>query len=499
MVVVRAVVVVGVVVVVAVAVGVVAIGVAVAVAVDVGVAVAVGVVVTADAWAGTTPRRWQREAYDATVAAMRGGERRPLIHACTGAGKSRLVGALASRCRGTVLVTTPTQTLVEQLASTLRQHCGVEAVGRAYQRAWEVDRRVVVACLPSLEAVLQSRSTWACWIADEAHRLEGDDARRVRDGVEARVAVGVTATPYRADDRGLELWDRLVYSYTSHQAVQDGVLVPWRVVRSPVARDVEELTAEWMHDADGPGVVNAATIDDAEATAERLGVLAIHGRHSPEEQARRLALLERGQIPALVHCQLLVEGIDLPWLRWLILRRRSASRVRLVQEVGRVLRAAPGKREAVIYDPHDALGDVGLTHGAQLEDLQRIRPVSASVSEPLEIPPIPGLEVLRTLPRSAAVTLLEGWATDAVAALRAAGAVRPPPVNPDGPWRRRPATDAQRTLAARAASQAQHLTPEHATAVQLLLSAERLRAGTASDCLSILLSARSGVALPAVG
>jgi hypothetical protein len=393
-----------------------------------------------------------------------------------------------------VLVTTPSQALVEQLSTTLREHC--PGVGRCYQRAWEPDARVVVACLASLEALLAERPEWACWIADEAHRVEGDDSRRLRDVLQARVAIGVTATPYRADGRGLQ-WDRLVYSYTSHDAVREGVLVPWRVVRSPAVADVEELTEEWVRDADGPGIISASSIADAERCAERLSasvgrVLAIHGGHGTTEQHRRLGLLRSGQLRALVHCQLLVEGVDMPWLRWLLLRRVTGSRVRIVQEVGRVLRAAPGKREAVLYDPHDVLGSIGLVHGASLEEAQGgSEAAEPAVLEYLDLPEIPGLDRIRSLPRSAAVTALEGWATDAVGVLRGAGIVRPPDgLNDAGPWRRRTASDKQRQLAQRAMGSLRYLSAHHAAAVEALLAQPHLRAGVVSDCLSILLSAR---------
>lgn len=444
-------------------------------------------------------RRWQLEAYDAVLAAFRSGVRRPLVHACTGAGKSRLIARFAAMCKGRTLITTLTQALVEQLSATIRAEHPELEVGRCYQRAWEPDARVVVACLPSVEALLAVHPSWACWIADEAHRVEGDDVGRLREQLRAQVAVGLTATPYRADDRAL-LWDQLVYSYTSYQAIQDGVLVPWRVVRSPESRDVEELTAEWVATADGPGIVSASSVEDAERCAARLGVLAIHGRQRLEEQARRLELLRTGEVKALVHCQLLVEGIDLPWLRWLLLRRVSGSKVRLVQEVGRVLRAHPGKREAVLYDPHDALGTIGLVHGATIESVQqRVGREQEPEAECLEIPEIPGLDRVRTLPRSAAISALEGWATDCVGVLRSAGVVRPVEgLNPDGQWRRRTASDRQRQLAARALSRARDLPPDAAAAVTVLLSQPHLRAGVVSDCLSLLLAARAaaGVQLP---
>jgi superfamily II DNA or RNA helicase len=463
---------------------------------------------TPDVWAGVTPRDWQLAAFTAAIDSMRSGTARPLLHAATGAGKSRLLGGLAAACTGDVLVTTPTQALVDQLASTIAEHVGAEHVGRAFQHEWDTTRRVTVCCIPSLAGVLDERPTYACWLADEAHRLEGTRVRSVRDRLTTQVAVGVTATPYTADWRGLVLWDRLVYSYTSDQAIRDGVLVPWRVVRSPEERDVEELTAEWVAAADGPGIVSATSVTDAEECAARLDAagipaLPIHGYLPREEQARRIVALAVGRLRCLVHCQLLTEGVDFPWLRWLLLRRPVASPVRLVQEVGRVLRAHPGKTHATLYDPHDALGAVGLVHGASLEDAQR-----GMRSEPApawEIPELPGLDALGGLPRSAAITALEGWATDTLGALRMGGVADAPDstVNPSGAWRRKRASEKQRA-AAQKWSRGLCKLPEHArSAVSLLLEQEDLKAGAASDVLSILVAVAKrgcrGVEVGAVG
>lgn len=440
-----------------------------------------------DPWAGVQPRRWQKEAYDVVINAMRQGTRRPLIHACTGSGKSRLLGALSSMCKGSVLVTTPTQALVEQLASTVEQHVGRGKVGRCFQHAWEIERPVVVACIPSLPAVLEERSEWACWLADEAHRLEGIRTREVRDQLRAKVAIGFTATPFRGDSRGLVVWDDIVYSYTSHQAIQEGVLVPWRVVRSSTEEDVDVLTQQWVAEADGPGIVSATTIADADGMANQLGALSIHGYLKRDEQQRRIAMLQSGELKCLVHVQLLTEGVDLPWLRWLVLRRPVRSPVRLVQEVGRVLRSAPGKSEAVLYDPHDCLGEVGLVHGATLEDAQK--PSAPEASEEWSIPELAGLEEVATLPKSKAISVLAGWVTDALGALRGAR-VAPPPskaVNPEGPWRQKRASEKQRLAAQKAVKACRYLPDDtHRAVVDLLLRDDGLRAGTASDLLSIL-------------
>lgn len=444
-----------------------------------------------DPWAGVTPRRWQAEAFDTVLRALRSGKRRVLVHAATGTGKARVIASLAASCKGTTLITAPSQALVRQLSATVAEHCGSDRVGMAYQSAWNLDRDIVVACIPSLSAVLAERPSWSCWLADEAHRIEGPALREVVPGIRARCAVGFTATPFTSCGRGLQTWEELIYSYSSYDATAEGVLVPLRIERAEVAGEVDDLVEAWVSQATGPGIVSAVSVADAEAYAARIGGLAVHGYQSAAEQTRRMQALESGGVNAVVHCQLLVEGADYPWLRWIALRRPVGSPTRLVQEVGRVLRSAPGKRFATCYDPHDCLGSVGLVHGACLEDVQR-RAVEAVEPDDWSIPELPGLEPLVGLPRAVAVSALEGWATDALAALRASGVAELPSVdgvNPAGPWRRKAASDKQRAAATRWLGASRHLaSPAHRAVVDLLLGAERLRAGVASDVLGILVA-----------
>jgi len=442
-------------------------------------------------WLGNTPRSWQPEALDAVILAFRAGKKSPLVHACTGAGKSIWIAELCARAKGRVLVTTPTQALVTQLGSTISQRLPGE-VGRCFQHAWQPGKRIVVSCNASLDKLLaEQREQWACWVADEAHRIEGDGLRSASSKIPRKVACGLTATPFRGDNRGLQTWDEIVYSYSSGQAVRDGVLVPWRAVRWDGSGDPEtdDLVEQWVKDADGPGIVSAISIKDAETFAARLGpsvALAIHQRCSPDERERRIRLLKAGKIKCLVHVQLLCEGVDLPWLRWLAMRRPVSSPLRLVQEVGRVLRAAPGKREAVLYDPHDLLGELGLVHAAVLEDsLQREAEESEEVA--WSIPELEGLEAVSQLPKPKAVSVISGWITDVLGAFRGAGLADPPGQFEGGGWRYKPASAKQIELLGKLAWVARYLPDErHRRAVRWVAAQPEVLAGTASDLIEIL-------------
>jgi len=326
-------------------------------------------------WAGRTPRAWQSAALPIALAACRARER-GVIYATMGSGKSLLLSEICASGRGRVLVTTSTVRLVEQLAKTLEERCPGE-VGQYYTYTKAAERRITVACLPSVPNLIADPN-WpgppALWIADECHR-ESDALRACAPAIAAPRAIGFTATPYRSSEaERIQLFDREIFSYGVAEALRDGVIVPFRQIPWTGADvDLDDACVTMMQGAvkHGPGLANARSIADAEAFAARLnaaGLVAksVHSRHSRAEQAATLNALRTGRLQVVVHVALLTEGVDYPWLCWLLMRRPVASRVRFAQEVGRVLRSAPGKTEALLYDPHDLLGKLALSYEAVL-------------------------------------------------------------------------------------------------------------------------------------
>lgn len=318
-------------------------------------------------------RAWQAEALPLVASTLRQG-RPALVSACTGAGKSIFLAALLSDVCATlrpgwvIVVTVPTEALVEQLAATLREH--LPSVGRWYGKRKEASV-VRVCCLPSLATLVASLAEegtrCALWVGDEVHRAEA--YVEPLEALAPRCRMGLTATPYRSDT-GLSLWPELTYRYTVERAISEGVLVPPRIVPWEGGHKVEVLDAlrQMLHHVAGlPGVIGAATIADAEAMVLPIRTAPIHSEQPQHERARLLARLQRGELDALIHVRLLSEGVDLPWLRWLaITTRHSRTKLGLVQEVGRVLRCAPGKTEAIVLDPLGLCLRVGLVHPADL-------------------------------------------------------------------------------------------------------------------------------------
>ena len=460
-------------------------------------------------WLGREPRAWQREALPVALEGLR--SRRPrVIQACTGAGKSiaqaEVVAEILASPRLTaadvVVVTVPTEALVDQLAATLALRLpGI--VGRWYGRRHETAGvRVYVTCVPSLGSLAAylsaSGSRCVAWLADECHRgLASEDRQRWISDLAPLTRIGWTATPWRTETP-IPGWEApLAYRYGLADAVRDGVcLLPTVRYYSGPEADVTDATIAMLREVDpeGPGVVSALSIVDAENTADALSdagwaSLPIHSRLPRAEIEARLEALRAGELRALVHVRLLVEGVDLPWLRWIALRAPRTT-LGLVQEVGRVIRVAEGKTSAIVLDP---LAQSPIEAFSTPEALGELEQLAAEEAAPDDRDPDDEGPPVTVIPRAVALVELDRWIASLVAMGYAAG-LRPRAIRSSRDWRSQPPTDVQRERLASLADRPRgpiSLLPAHVRAGvrELAANPDPLSRGGASDLLSILFAA----------
>lgn len=188
-------------------------------------------------------RPWQSEA----LAAWEANNRRGIIAAATGTGKTRLAiealrRATAERARATVVV--PTRILQDQWIRELRAARIVPArrigtIGGAVPDP-SPDHLIIVAVMDS--ARTGSRSLVKHWnglglptmlVVDECHWAGSEYNRGVFEG-DARWRLGLSATPERGDDGYDEVLvpelGGVIYRYSLKDAMDDGVLADLRLV-----------------------------------------------------------------------------------------------------------------------------------------------------------------------------------------------------------------------------------------------------------------------------
>lgn len=460
-----------------------------------------------DPWATCQrpPRQWQREALNAIGVAWGRGQR-PVVRAVTGSGKSGLLSRLASLMagpEGVVVISAPRIALVEQLSGleseetraewgggfrpgSVAWDAGADSVGVYYGERKILDRRIIVTCnssLPSLVDELAGRKCRAL-IVDEAHRSESALFAAAVEALRPMRRVGFTATPWRSEKtESLSMFDSLAYDYGFSAALRDGVIVPWDIGGWDGRGDSEidgvclRLIARY---GEGPGIVSAASISDATMYAETLSqsgipAMAIHSKLSASDRRSRIDRLLSGDLRCLVHVALLQEGVDIPALRWLCMRRPGASSIRFTQELGRVLRSAPGKDRALLLDPYDLAGSIGLVHNPAVGPAQALDDLLAQEAAASDRVASHGIKEEEERPPAVMVSELTRWARRSLLALVEAG-IAATPLRGTG-WRDARPTDAQLDTLRRMGGDMVRATLRHA---------EHLTRGEVSDMIGYL-------------
>lgn len=212
------------------------------------------------------------------------------------------------------------------------------------------------------------------------HNCHRTEVKTIKDAYEVLTperVCGWTATPFRADKaEGLSLFSKLLYDYGPAAALKDGgVIVPWEIKSYDGPEvSIDEAMYSMCKDAQGAGIINSLDVADADAYAQFLNdrnfpAAAVHYKVPMKDIRSYLNDLEEGRLRAVIHCNMLQEGANFPFMRWMGLRRPVSSRVRFGQEVGRGLRADPNnpdKKSCIYYDPWNLFSLFSLDYKAVL-------------------------------------------------------------------------------------------------------------------------------------
>ena len=295
-----------------------------------------------------------------------------LVVAPTGSGKTH-IGVRLVEDRRTLWVT-PRRELVSQTARHLRATFGDSTVGEIMPGAYSNRRaRVQVGTVQSLLA-RGERPAAALVVLDEAHHYLAAEWRELAEAYPNAQCLGLTATPERQDGAPLgDIFEELVVAASYSELIAGGFLVPACVYQPPenLGNDLAlDAVDAWLRYAGGrKAFVFSARVALAYSIAQRFrdhGVLATTIEAETPGRERRTALADftSGRLKALTNVNTLTEGIDVPDAACAVLARSFGYVGGYLQAVGRVLRPAPGKREAVVLD----LTGTTLRHGLPDQD-----------------------------------------------------------------------------------------------------------------------------------
>ena len=331
-----------------------------------------------------TLRPYQSQAVADLRAAFRSGARAPLLVAPTGSGKTVMFSAITQGAvaRGRrVLILVHRRELIRQASAKLAT-AGVDhgIIAAGFKPC---SNPVQVASVQTLARRLE-RQSWQpdLIVIDEAHHAVAGNWSRVLSHWPDAYRLGVTATPVRRDGRGLgTMFDRLVLGPSVVKLIEEEHLSDFQIYAPALAGGLDSLpirsgdfdSAAAANALDRPGITGdaiahyrklaggqsaiafcctAAHAEHVAAQFQAAGISAatILGTTPIDEREQLIRNLGSGALQVLVSVDVISEGTDVPAAAVALLLRPTQSEGLYVQQVGRVLRPAPGKAHAIILD-----------------------------------------------------------------------------------------------------------------------------------------------------
>lgn len=218
-------------------------------------------------------------------------------------------------------------------------------------------------------------------VVDEAHHAVADNWSATIRGANAKVTLGLTATPYRLDGKGLgRFFDEMVIAATPRELCEAGLLVAPRVY-APCTPDMSRVKVQggdyvtsaaaaimcqkeivgnivdhWDSFSRGrPTIGFACNVEHAHVMSNRFrdaGVqsVAIDGTMPKPVRDEIFRKYNAREYQMIWNCQIATEGVDIPHLETAIIARPTASMSLHRQMIGRVMRICDGKAGALVLD-----------------------------------------------------------------------------------------------------------------------------------------------------
>lgn len=300
----------------------------------------------------------------------------------TGTGKTHVLAAVVSDfAKGkTVWVIAHRKELIEQIE-------------RTWEAFYKDKSNAPVVRIMSIQWLSRNRSRIedtqpAMIVIDEAHHALADSYRELFRRYPAAKKLGMTATPYRLDGKSFsDLFDILLQSKSIPEFISmkrlslfDYYTVPQNSkIRRQIAllkkqgadgdyrtdelelslntpRNIEYLYNSLMRYAKGRrGIVYAININHARAISDfyamqGLRCCAIDCDIPFYERENKISAFRKGEIDVIVNVDIFSEGFDCPEVEFIQLARPTLSLSVYLQQIGRGLRKAKGKKYCVILD-----------------------------------------------------------------------------------------------------------------------------------------------------
>jgi superfamily II DNA or RNA helicase/predicted house-cleaning noncanonical NTP pyrophosphatase (MazG superfamily) len=331
------------------------------------------------------PRPAQVEALQALEALRAEGERKGMVVAATGIGKTFLA-AFDSQAFGRVLFLAHRDELLTQAQAAFSQvrpdaQTGFYRGGEYDQEADVLFASVGTLSRPEhLQRFASDRFDYV--VVDEFHHAAAKSYRAVLHHFAPQFLLGLTATPYRGDNRDVfALCDgNVAYRVTFIEAIAFGWLspfhyfgiydetnyesIPWRnggydAVALSQAVETQARAAAILkayHEHPSSAAIGFCVSIQHAAFMTRyfsehgVPALAVHSGPESPERATAIQQLRAGEVKVLFTVDLFNEGVDIPEIDLVLFLRPTESPTIFLQQLGRGLRLHEGKSHLTVLD-----------------------------------------------------------------------------------------------------------------------------------------------------
>lgn len=346
---------------------------------------------------------YQQRIVSEVMQSWQSGLRNILVALPTAGGKTVILAEIMRRVDRTKLAIAHRQELVIQMSTALARNgishrvIGPSKLVRLAQRTHSqkfgrvyVDPRSNTG-VASVQTLARRNDPWLSrvqfWVTDEAHHLQPTNqwGRALETMGQDAIGLGLTATPYRADGKGLDgTFNHMVIGPSPRELINRGFLSDF-IVYSATVQDlglesvpvgasgdyvqqklkkairgsqhlVGNVVYKYMQYAAGKlGATFATDVETAGDFVNRYracGIPAeiVTAKTPADIRSTIMDRFERREILQLVTVDIISEGFDLPALEVASMARPTESKSLYHQQLGRLLRRMEGKDTAILID-----------------------------------------------------------------------------------------------------------------------------------------------------
>lgn len=326
-------------------------------------------------------RPYQARAIENLRASLVRGNKRVVLQAPTGSGKTVCAGEIIRLARerdNRVIFTAPAISLIDQTVASLSRQ-GIADIGVIQQQhpLTNFDMPVQVASVQTL--MRRTAPPAQAVIVDEAH-LSFEYVYQWMGREPDKIFIGLSATPWAKGMGAPGRWQDLIIVETLQGLTEQGYLAPMRYLRpdmpdlsgvKTVAGDYHEgqlgarmrqkeilanTVNRWLEQGEGrPTIafcVDRAHAQDVQRRFIECGVPwgYIDAKTGADERAETGRQIERGELAGVSSVGCLIVGVDWTFVSCVLHARPTKSYMLYIQSLGRGLRIHPGKKDCLVLD-----------------------------------------------------------------------------------------------------------------------------------------------------